>query len=126
MIKIFLSIIGFFLVIVIALFFLVIFLNLSDEPLKPEVKKALAWQLPEQALDNNGYLILLGMDAPTDQDAYQVGKKKLKAELSRYQTTQKTQKSRRPPANLKTTSLLTICKTIFVIIKKYKIVSIFI
>lgn len=95
MIKIILKIIGFFLIIIIALFLLVILLNLSDEPLKPEVETALTWQLPEQALDNNGYLILLGMDAPTDQDAYQVGKKKLEAELLSYDTTQKTQKE--PP-----------------------------
>lgn len=96
MIKTILKIIGYFQVVFTALFFIVILVNLSDEPLKPEVKKALAWQLPEQALDNNGYLILLGMDAPTDQDAYQVGKKKLEAELLRYQTTQNTQKE--PPS----------------------------
>jgi hypothetical protein len=58
--------------VIIAVLALFIAVNIGDEPLKPEVQQALNWQLPEHALDkDNGWLILLGMDAPEDQDAYE-------------------------------------------------------
>lgn len=66
--------------------------NWGDDELKPEVVKALAWEAPANAFTDNGYLILLGMEAPNDMDATLVGKKLLEAELARFAETQKSHK----------------------------------
>lgn len=69
------------------LFILYVAINWKDEELRPEVQAALDWKLPEHALaPDNGYLIMLGMDAPAEQDATAVGKQRLEAELARYRT----------------------------------------
>jgi hypothetical protein len=60
-------------------------INWRDEPLRPEVQAALEWKVPEHAFEDNGYLINLGMDEPSGQDAAAVGKQKLESELARYQ-----------------------------------------
>jgi hypothetical protein len=83
--KLLLKIVGSFLIMALSLVLIVVLANLGDEPLRPEVKKALAWQLPDHAFDDNGFLILLGLDAPNDQDAFQTGKKVFEAELLKYQ-----------------------------------------
>lgn len=65
-----------------------------DEDLKPEVQQALNWQVPEHAFDDNGFLILLGLEAPASANAAEVGAATLKRELGRwaeFQTTHKTQ-----------------------------------
>ncbi len=75
---------------------LFVLINLGDEELRSEVKQVLDWQPPEHALDkDNGFLILLGMDAPAGQDAWQVGKQHLAAEFLRYKITRQTHKE--PP-----------------------------
>jgi hypothetical protein len=82
--------------IIIAIFFVYfVVINWSDEELKPEVKQALAWQPPADAFDDNGFLVLWGIEAPIELNAAEVGKKTLKAELARFTTMQKTHKE--PP-----------------------------
>jgi len=98
LINLLLKIVGSFLIIVLSLVLIVVLANLGDEPLRPEVSKALVWQLPEHAFDDNGFLIVLGLDAPNDQDAYQAGKKVLEAQLLEYQTAQMTHQE--PPIDL--------------------------
>ncbi len=70
--------------------------NWHDEDLKPEVQAALNWQPPANMLEDNGFLILLGMDAPLDQDAYQFGKQKYEAEFARFNIAQSAHQE--PPA----------------------------
>jgi hypothetical protein len=70
-----------------------------DEDLQPEVQQALSWQVPEHAFDDNGYLILLGMEAPASANAAEVGAATLKRELSRWAEFQTTHKS--PPLAFK-------------------------
>jgi hypothetical protein len=85
--------------IIIALFFVYfIFINWGDEELKPEVVQALAWKPPANAYDDNGYLTLLGIEAPMEMDAAKVGKKALDAELARFASMQKTHKVTPAPA----------------------------
>ncbi len=74
------------------LFLAFVIINWGDEELKPEVVKALAWQAPANALEDNGYLTLLGIEAPLEMDAANVGKKALQAELARFASMQKTHK----------------------------------
>ena len=69
-----------------------VIINWGDEKLKPEVAQALAWKPPHDAFEDNGYLILLGIEAPAEMSAKQVGTKFLKAELARYASMQKTHK----------------------------------
>lgn len=65
--------------------------NAKDDELRPEVKEALNWQVPADALDKeNGYVLLHGMYAPIGQDPYLAGKAILENELARYQEFQKT------------------------------------
>ena len=79
--------------IVIALFFAYfVAINWNDEELRSEVAQALAWQPPVNAFEDNGYLTLLGIEAPTEMDAATVGKKALNAELARFADMQKTHK----------------------------------
>jgi hypothetical protein len=82
---------------IIVLIFILLFLafvinNWGDEELNPEVAKALDWKAPEHTFEDNGYLILLGIEAPSDVDAAAVGKKVLEAELARFVEVQKTHK----------------------------------
>lgn len=98
MVKILLKIIKILLAIIVVVLTVFVIANLGDEELKPEVKKALNWQPPEHALDkDNGFLILLGMDAPAEQNAWQVGKQRLEAEFTRYKIAQQIHKE--PPNN---------------------------
>lgn len=71
-----------------------------DEDLKPEVQQALSWQVPEHVFEDNGYLILLGMEAPASANAAEVGAATLKRELGRWAEFQTTHKS--PPLAVKT------------------------
>ena len=41
-------------------------------------------------LNDNGYIVLLGIDAPGHEDAMQIGVQRYQAELARYQTTKTT------------------------------------
>jgi hypothetical protein len=68
----------------ISLFLAFVINNWGDEELNPEVVKALDWKAPEHTFDDNGYLILLGIEAPIDVDAALVGKKLQEAELARF------------------------------------------
>jgi hypothetical protein len=82
---------------IVFLIFILLFLafvinNLGDEELNPEVVKALDWKAPEHTFEDNGYLILLGIEAPIEMDAALVGKKLQKAEIARFAETQKTHK----------------------------------
>ncbi len=77
----------------IALLFLAfVVINWGDEELKPEVAQALAWKAPANAFEDNGYLIVLGLEAPLETDAAIVGQKRLEAELARFAAIQKTHK----------------------------------
>lgn len=67
-------------------------INFVDEPIKPEVLQVLAWKPPVGVLSDNGYLMLLGMDAPEGDDAYELGKQRLQADFSRFSTSQKNHK----------------------------------
>jgi hypothetical protein len=96
MIRILLNIIKyitiFAILITLLLFFAFVINNWGDDELKPEVVKALAWTTPENTFKDNGYLILLGMEAPVDMDAASVGKQLLAAELARFKVMQATHK----------------------------------
>lgn len=59
-------------------------INRKDDPLQPEVEQALNWQLPANALNDNGFIILLGMDAPEAADPYEAGKSMLQAQVEHY------------------------------------------
>ena len=74
-----------------------VIINWGDEELKPEVAQALAWKPPHNAFEDNGYLILLGIEAPAEMSATQVGTRMLKAELARYVSTQKNHKETPAP-----------------------------
>ena len=69
-----------------------VIINWGDEELKPEVMQALAWKPPANAYQENGYLTLLGLEAPMEMDAEKVGKKTLEVELARFTGMQKTHK----------------------------------
>lgn len=89
MLKILLNIFKWLFLLAIGIYFVLLASNWGDEDLKPEVQAILNWQAPEIA-DDNGYLILLGMGAPLDQDALQVGKKKLTDALASFEKAKKT------------------------------------
>lgn len=59
--------------------------NWQDQPLRPEVQASLDWKPPQQIEDDNGYLILLGMNAKNGFDPLSVGKRKLELDLIRYE-----------------------------------------
>jgi hypothetical protein len=69
-----------------------VLINWGDEELKPEVAQALAWQPPHNTFEYNGYLTLLGIEAPAEMSAKEVGTKALKAELARFASMQKNHK----------------------------------
>ena len=80
------------------LFFLAfVMINWGDEELKPEVAQALAWKPIDNAYEDNGYLTLLGIEAPAEMSATQVGTRMLKAELARYVSMQKDHKETPAP-----------------------------
>ena len=60
--------------------------NSVDESAQPEVTKALAWEAPAHGLENNGYLILRGIDAPDDADAAQVGRRMVESDLALFRS----------------------------------------
>ncbi len=68
-----------------SIFWLYVISIFLDEPLRPEVKEAMEWNLPSSAYEENGYLILLGMNEPAGVDALTAGKIILENELQRYQ-----------------------------------------
>ena len=74
------------------LFLTFVIINWGDEDLKPEVAQILSWQAPTNTFDDNGYLVLLGIEAPLEMEASTVGKKALQAELARFDSMQKTHK----------------------------------
>ena len=67
-------------------------INWGDEELKPEVAQALDWKPPTNAFEDNGYLTLLGIEAPAEMNAKKVGTKTLKTELAHFASIQKTHK----------------------------------
>ena len=67
-------------------------INWGDEELKPEVAQTLDWKPPHNAFEDNGYLILLGIEAPAEMSAKEVGTKTLKTELAGFASIQKTHK----------------------------------
>jgi hypothetical protein len=71
--------------------------NRGDEELNSEAAQALVWKTPENTFEDNGHLILLGIEAPIEQDAAVVGKKIQEAELARFALMQTTHKEP-PPA----------------------------
>jgi hypothetical protein len=74
--------------VLLTLIVILVLINAFDEKLKPEAQAALDWQSPAKILDDNGYIILLGLDAPANEDAKQAGIKRYQEELARYQATQ--------------------------------------
>ena len=56
-----------------------------DESLRPEVAQALDWQPPAKAFDDNGYLIVLGIEAAASQDPATLGAQVLRQELGRFE-----------------------------------------
>jgi hypothetical protein len=72
-------------VLVFAIFALFLIVNWGDEALRPEVQAELNWQPPKVIDEDNGYLLLLGLNAKEGVDPLTLGKRKLAAELSRYE-----------------------------------------
>lgn len=89
MIRIFLGLIKWLFLFAFGLYFLFVASNWGDEDLKPEVQAILNAHPPIMH-DDNGFLILMGMSAPADQDALQVGKNKLANNIARYEMARKT------------------------------------
>lgn len=56
-------------------------INAGDDALKPEVAQAMVWKPPTNALDDNGYLVLLGKDAQAGTDPYDAGRLILQQQL---------------------------------------------
>lgn len=88
--KAFVSIVKWGLLSVALLMLLFVVINWRDEALKKEVVVALSSPLPADSQQDNGYWTLLGIDAPTEQDAYQVGKAAFNKELGRFKQMQAT------------------------------------
>ena len=61
--------------------------NWQDAPLKPEVNKALGWPVPQEAMHNNGFFVLMGIHSSQDEEAYAVGAKIIEEEIARYAVT---------------------------------------
>ncbi len=59
--------------------------NWQDQALRPEVQASLDWKAPQHIEDDNGYLILLGINAKNGFDPLSVGKRKLELDLIRYE-----------------------------------------
>jgi hypothetical protein len=79
------------------LFLVFVIINWGDEELKPEVAQALAWKPVVNAFEDNGYLTLLGIEAPAEMSAKQIGDRMLKAELARFASKQKNHKEALAP-----------------------------
>ena len=75
-------------VLVFAIFALFLIVNWGDEALRPEVQAELNWQPPKVIDEDNGYLLLLGLHAKEGVDPLTLGKRKLAAELLRYEKRQ--------------------------------------
>lgn len=80
-----------------SLFWAIVIKNFIDEPLRPEVRRAMEWQLPPAAYDDNAYLILLGMNEPAEHDAMDTGKRVLENELLQYKSYLKNHTASSPP-----------------------------
>lgn len=72
--------------IVLSIVLLFVVANWQDQSLRPEVQASLNWQPPKNMEDDNGYLILLGMNAKDGVDPLALGKRKLELELMRYES----------------------------------------
>ncbi len=72
------------LLIVTSIVLLFVVANWQDQSLRPEVQASLNWQPPKNIDDDNGYLILLGMNAKDGVDPLDLGKRILESELARY------------------------------------------
>lgn len=59
--------------------------NLRDQDLRPEVQAKLQWTAPKSIDEDNGFLILLGMNPSATVDPLMLGKHRLAAEIQRYQ-----------------------------------------
>lgn len=71
-----------------SVFILFLIANWGDEALRPEVQAELNWQPPKVVDEDNAYLLLLGIDAREGVDPLILGKRKLAAELLRYEKRQ--------------------------------------
>jgi len=79
LLKAILSGIAVLIAIPLALYVALLAYNWCDEPLRADVQALLNWQVPSEAYGDNGFLILLGHDAPPDVDARMRGIQVLKA-----------------------------------------------
>lgn len=78
------------LVVLVAIYILA---NLKDDKLREEVKEAIIWQVPVDALEkDNGYVLIHGMYAPIGHDPYKYGRAILDEEIAQYEAFQKTRR----------------------------------
>lgn len=67
--------------------------NRRDEPLRPEVARALSFSPPTpEAMRRNGYFIMLGLGAPASDDAQAAGERFFAAQMQGYEWFQRTGK----------------------------------
>ena len=67
--------------------------NRRDEPLRPEVARALSFSPPApEAMRRNGYFIMLGLGAPASNDAQAAGERFFAAQMQGYEWLQRTGK----------------------------------
>jgi hypothetical protein len=72
-------------VLVLGIFLIFLIANWRDQDLRPEVQSALNWQVPKVLDEDNAFLVVLGLNAKEGIDPVSLGKRKLTAELLRYE-----------------------------------------
>jgi hypothetical protein len=72
-------------VLILSVFILFLIANWGDNALRPEVQAELSWQPPKVMDEDNAYLLLLGLNAREGIDPLILGKRKLVAEIQRYE-----------------------------------------
>ena len=65
-------------------FLMLVAINWSDEELRLDVKQSLQWSPNPQALEENGYVLLWGIHAPTKGDAYALGRQIVQTQIKMF------------------------------------------
>lgn len=97
MVKVFIQIFKWMLLAIGVLMVAFFAVNWQDEDLKPEVQAVLDWQPPTSYDVDNGYLALMGIDAPATESAQQAGLKTINADIATFREMMRTHKE--PPAD---------------------------
>ena len=83
--KIFIRSLSVLLSLVFLIIALFVIANWGDQDLRHEVEAELHWQAPKEIVDSNGFVLLQGMTAKEGVDPVVLGRRKLAAELQRFE-----------------------------------------